>query len=281
MSQIADHWALLVEGYYKLLQTTVTREDAMSAHELFKEFVFKAEVIYSKEFMTSNVHQLLHLAQSVIDWGPLWSHNGYVFECKNADYLKQIHSPKGVVQQVCRSVAMRQSEVILRRHVAAMEQSSVNDYVNYLEYSGAKKTSKLDNERYFGSYRKPSQSERARMELTQNARIYKKMVRGGCLYRGLSQRSVRSDDSYAQLKDGSYIHIVEFVIDLDLDRSVTVCKRLQVRQAFELGSLPTVIIVEERDSDEVIETSLLNSICVPVQIDDVIYLTAPPNLYRN
>ncbi|KAJ8677835.1 hypothetical protein QAD02_013622 [Eretmocerus hayati] len=74
MSQIADHWALLVEGYYKLMKATVTSHDIASAHELFKEFVVKTEAIYSKEFMTFNLHQLLHLAQSVLNWGPLWSH---------------------------------------------------------------------------------------------------------------------------------------------------------------------------------------------------------------
>ncbi|KAJ8678001.1 hypothetical protein QAD02_013788 [Eretmocerus hayati] len=48
MSQIADHWSLLVERYYKLMKATVTLNNIQSAHELFKQFVVMTEAIYSK-----------------------------------------------------------------------------------------------------------------------------------------------------------------------------------------------------------------------------------------
>ncbi|KAJ8671016.1 hypothetical protein QAD02_002275 [Eretmocerus hayati] len=280
MSHIADHWALLVEGYYKLMKSTVTSDEIASAHELFKEFVVKTEAIYSKEFMTFNLHQLLHLAQSVLNWGPLWSHSGYPFESNNAKYLKQIHSPKGVTLQVCRAVSMRQSEVVLRRHVASMDYSPITDFVNYLEYSGAKNTSKLRDERYFGRYTKLSRRKRTEMQLSQNARVYVKMVKNGCLYRSMNNRSVRSDDSYAQLDDGNYIRIVEFITDAGCDTSITVCKLLEVRRIIN-DEFPTAMITVEHRDDSYVDTKKINSICVAVEIDEIVYLTPPPNLYRN
>ncbi|KAJ8677696.1 hypothetical protein QAD02_013483 [Eretmocerus hayati] len=177
------------------------------------------------------------------------------------------------------SVAMRQSEVILRRHVASMDSSSVIDYVNYLDYSGAKNTTKLTNERYFGNYKVSSLRKRSRMGLSQDARIYRKMVKGGCLYRSMHNKSVRSDDSYAKLNDGTYIHIVEFVVDECQDRSTTVCNFLQV-QPFINRDLATVGIVSENHVSAHIDTRNIETVCVAVQIDDSVYLTPPPNLYR-
>ncbi|KAJ8677889.1 hypothetical protein QAD02_013676 [Eretmocerus hayati] len=126
----------------------------------------------------------------------------------------------------------------------------------------------------------PSRRNRDRMNLSQNARIYRKMVKAGCLYRSMHAKSVRSDDSYAQLYDGSFIHIVEFLVDENLDRSTTVCKPLQVRPVMG-RNLPTVIIVCENNEDAYINTSNIRTVCVAVRIDDVVYLTPPPNLYRN
>ena len=74
---------LLVEAVYIMLQNEITITQLDHADRLLHIFVAKTEALYGKEAMTFNVHQLLHLAASVRDWGPLWSHSGFPFESGN------------------------------------------------------------------------------------------------------------------------------------------------------------------------------------------------------
>ncbi|XP_043469590.1 uncharacterized protein LOC122503198 [Leptopilina heterotoma] len=41
--------------------------------------------------MTFNVHLLLHLAESVYNWGPLWAHSAFAFESGNGQLLKNVN----------------------------------------------------------------------------------------------------------------------------------------------------------------------------------------------
>ncbi|OXU20232.1 hypothetical protein TSAR_011638 [Trichomalopsis sarcophagae] len=75
----AEHWSYLVRAYYILLQNNITREQIHEAHRLMNRFVALTEYYYSRSAMTFNVHRLLHLTQSVVNWGPLYCHSGYGF----------------------------------------------------------------------------------------------------------------------------------------------------------------------------------------------------------
>ncbi|KAG0444238.1 hypothetical protein HPB47_014018, partial [Ixodes persulcatus] len=50
---------------------------------LLKRFVDQVLRLYNTKMMTFNMHQLLHLAKSVRDLGPLWAHSAFVFETGN------------------------------------------------------------------------------------------------------------------------------------------------------------------------------------------------------
>ena len=50
--------------------------------------------------MTSNVHQLLHLRDSVEDLGPLWSHSCFFFEDLNGDFRDLFHGTQNIDGQV-------------------------------------------------------------------------------------------------------------------------------------------------------------------------------------
>ena len=51
-------------------------------------------------YMTATVHSLLHLPQSVLYLGPLWSHSCFPFEAANGDLLKLFHGSQGIEKQV-------------------------------------------------------------------------------------------------------------------------------------------------------------------------------------
>ena len=50
--------------------------------------------------MTYNVHQLLHLRDSVEDLGPLWSHSCFFFEDLNGDFRDLFHGTQNIDGQV-------------------------------------------------------------------------------------------------------------------------------------------------------------------------------------
>ncbi|KAJ8678002.1 hypothetical protein QAD02_013789 [Eretmocerus hayati] len=101
------------------------------------------------------------------------------------------------------------------------------------------------------------------------------MVEGGCSYRSLHNKSVRSDNSYAQSTDGTFIHISEFVVDEDADHSTTICNTLQVQPLMN-RDLPTVTMVNGNRDNAHIDTNRIKTVCVVVKVDDTVYLTPPP-----
>lgn len=50
--------------------------------------------------MSSNVHGLLHLPQSIRDLGPLWSHSCFPFENANGEIVKIFHGSQARQKQV-------------------------------------------------------------------------------------------------------------------------------------------------------------------------------------
>jgi len=53
--------------------------------------------------MNYNEHLLLHICDQVLNWGPLFSHNCFLYEGQNRLMLKMLHSPNQIVNQlVCK-----------------------------------------------------------------------------------------------------------------------------------------------------------------------------------
>ena len=81
---------------------------------------------------------------------PLWSHSGYCFENGNGLIKKKVHAATGVVHQICRSLSIDQSELILRRHLeTANPDSLILSYVSYLNKKEAKKNYKNQSHKIF------------------------------------------------------------------------------------------------------------------------------------
>lgn len=76
-----------VEAAYILLSTDISIDELNHADELLHQFVAITEKFYTDAAMTFNVHSLLHLAKSVLNWEPLWAHDAYVFESGNGQLL--------------------------------------------------------------------------------------------------------------------------------------------------------------------------------------------------
>ncbi|KAK3909500.1 Leucine--tRNA ligase [Frankliniella fusca] len=67
-----EHHMLLVYGLYLLSKDSVTDQDILLASEMLTDYCSRFEDLYGNSFMTSHVHQLIHLPDVVKDFGPLW-----------------------------------------------------------------------------------------------------------------------------------------------------------------------------------------------------------------
>ena len=87
-----EHHKLFVYGIYSLYKNSISEESLNIAAEILKEYVWKFEIMYEKEYMTSNVHQILHLTQVINDFGPLWAFSCFPYEDIDGKLKDLVHS---------------------------------------------------------------------------------------------------------------------------------------------------------------------------------------------
>ena len=245
---------------------------------LLKKFVAYTKEYYSKSAMMYNVHQLLHMAQSVVDWGPLWAHSGYCFETGNGQLLRKIHAAKGVVHQLCRAITMRKSELILKKYIInTRPYSAIHNFITYLDKKKAVTTLKLLHARYFGPYKRTKPHWIQQLGLSSQSRSYKKMVKNECLYTSCKKRNLRSNNSFAITKTGVFIHLIEFIIDELSRRENTLCNKVNVENIFEeLTVVKKIVNID--DEVQIIKTDDIDRICVLIDTGDKKYICSVPNL---
>ncbi|CAG5897779.1 unnamed protein product [Menidia menidia] len=83
------HYFFLSFGIHILLQESVSQCDLKLAHHYLVQFVVKMKELYGEENVSFNCHQLIHLAESVQNWGPLWVTSAFSFE-KNSGKLRKL-----------------------------------------------------------------------------------------------------------------------------------------------------------------------------------------------
>lgn len=276
-----EHWQLLVESVYLLMNQTVSTADVLQAQANLKKFVGETELYYSPRTMTFNVHQLLHLCQSVLDWGPLWAHNGYGFESGNGKIKRMIKAAKGVLHQVCRSLDFRQSAVILEQHINEHKRESpVIAFCNFLNNRFTANSVKLSEYRYFGKASITSQRWIEEMQLSDNSTAsYYRMLKDNCIFDSCQRRVVRSKNCFARTCGGVYIVIVEFIVDSENETEYTLYRVVTTERSFrQCSALVGVVRIEE--DVRIIETSSVHSIAVCTNINAKRYISTVPNLFH-
>lgn len=87
------------------------------SESLLEKFVEQASSLYGVRMMTYNVHQMLHLADSVRQLGPLWAHSAFVFESGNGRMVSSIHAANGAPLQILERLAVAQEVELLMQQV--------------------------------------------------------------------------------------------------------------------------------------------------------------------
>ncbi|XP_046396470.1 uncharacterized protein LOC124163543 isoform X1 [Ischnura elegans] len=116
-----NHWSLLVNAIVTLLKDKVTDDEIDGAEETLSKFVLQANQLYGEYEMTYNMHQLLHIAESVRRWGPLWAHTAFPFESFLGKMKRLLKASKGVPQQIFRNLELGISKAVILDNVSCGE----------------------------------------------------------------------------------------------------------------------------------------------------------------
>uniref|UniRef100_A0ABD2XFI0 Uncharacterized protein n=1 Tax=Trichogramma kaykai TaxID=54128 RepID=A0ABD2XFI0_9HYME len=223
----ADHWQLLVDSCHILLGESIKKTELRHIHEKLELFVSTTQKLYSKAAMTFNIHQLLHLVQSVADWGPLWAHHGYPFEDGNGQLVKTVKSAKGVLHQICRSINFKRCITLMEVHLKDKNSKTLN-FCRNLDTKFTTKSFKVTSPsicRYFGKSHKVDDIWVSKLSLLEEfSESFVRMVKNECLFSSTVRK--RTDDSFAQTKNGMFIKIEEFIIDSLEKKEYTLCKQI-------------------------------------------------------
>lgn len=101
-SDIYTHFLLLSCGIRALMCGTSSDEDITFAEQALKKFVILSEYFYGLQFMSYNMHGLLHLANDVRLLGKLDSFFAFDFENYMPEFRKFIRKPHLQLQQFIR-----------------------------------------------------------------------------------------------------------------------------------------------------------------------------------
>ena len=131
------HFFLFVYGVYSLLGDCITEDAINSAEASLTKFVIEVEELYGLTYCTFNVHQLIHLAQSVRDCGPLWSTAAFMFESNNHTLQKMFHGTQHIPRQIVETYVITKRIPVLAKQ-CINEQSSPAVYQLFQKLRDAK-----------------------------------------------------------------------------------------------------------------------------------------------
>lgn len=277
---LMKHWLLLVNSLHILLKKKIGIDELNKADTSLRKFVADCEQHFGLECMTYNVHLLTHISQSVLNWGPLWAQSTFPFESENHNVLKAIKCSAGVISQIVRYVNNYHYTIRLQEHIYKFseENDMVKMYCEDILRNRAQKTLKISSVSYFGAGNEifPDLTPTGTTS-QQSLKVYQKMIKNGCLYEGECRHELRSNNSYARLSDGRFIHIIEFIVNESTSDEMTVCNILNTEYAFRDNHefIQRVIgILEER---AIVQTKDINIICVHMQVETSAYICPVPN----
>ncbi|CAD6211447.1 GSCOCG00010988001-RA-CDS [Cotesia congregata] len=124
--ELLEHWSLLVEAVTILTKTSIMKSEIYYAKQLLSEFVEGVEMLYGEEYVSFNVHLTVHLADSVLNWGPLSTHSAFLYEDYNQLLQEYIKSSNGVALQICDNFRLKSAvdnlEYVCFEHLTILQQ---------------------------------------------------------------------------------------------------------------------------------------------------------------
>lgn len=99
---------LLLHTAIRLLDCSDAQQNVPLANRLLEQFVSDFSLLYGAEYLSYNIHNLLHLAECVELHGPLYSFSAYRFENYMQEIKKIVRKCDQILQQINNRLAEQQ-----------------------------------------------------------------------------------------------------------------------------------------------------------------------------
>jgi len=116
---------LLVGGVHRLFSSSISYYDLNDAGGFLKLFVAQSSTLYGDQFMSYNVHQLLHLKSDEENLGLLWMHSCFFFEDLNGDFRDLFHGTQNINGQILQAVSTLQKLPELTRDTQPLSKTAL------------------------------------------------------------------------------------------------------------------------------------------------------------
>lgn len=120
-----EHYFCLSFSIHILLQESISQHELQMAHSSLVRFVEGMKVLYGEENVTFNCHQLIHLTESVQNWGPLWATSAFCFERNNGNLRTLLNGIKDYPQHIYQRFLIWQK---LPRHLSSSIFNQQSDF---------------------------------------------------------------------------------------------------------------------------------------------------------
>ena len=246
------HLMLLVDAVFTLSMDSIRKADIEEAHGSLNKFVFDFRGLYGQKHMSFNLHQLLHLAKAVNNWGPLWSFSTIWFEGHMGFLLKLFKGTRGIPTQIARTFKLWRG---LQNWSKKLEQCAYNvpiDIQHFLDrllhgQVHIQKAESLENDvimigvcqlRNLTIQEKYAAEELLDEPVLLAAGFYEKCISKGIVLHSTSYRQTKRVNYYVQLTNGESAVIDSFVnvtTEADQHRSLAFVRYIQFEQSYIAG----------------------------------------------
>lgn len=133
------HWSLLVEAISILLKTSILKTEVYYAKQCIFKFVKDIEVLYGLEHVSFNAHLLTHLPESVLNWGPLWTHSAFCYENFHQVLKKLVKSSNSAELQILESlrciITLNKLEECYEHELILRQRKFLKNMINKRKYT--------------------------------------------------------------------------------------------------------------------------------------------------
>lgn len=128
-----------------LLKCGSSDQELDLAENMMFTFCRHFSTLYDKCYMTLNLHQLIHLADSVRYLGPLYTHSCFSFEDKNGAILKMIRGTQCIDSQITTGISFVQKLPELKQKCIAKGSAESDIYYSIENPYLLKRQSKISD----------------------------------------------------------------------------------------------------------------------------------------
>ena len=138
-----NHLALFVTAMNILLQDSISPDEIQTSKILLIKFVIQFNECFGDQYMHYNVHLLLHLSDTVKNWGPLWAINTFPFENQNKYLLQMKKSNYHIAKQI--AIRLLTYQQIPMLEIESFISKQTKDFCNKLNNNLLQKVLRIED----------------------------------------------------------------------------------------------------------------------------------------